>query len=402
MEPNHGEASWHRFWKEEIGLTQSARRNAKVPSNEMTAMLIIFVATNAFLTYPRYISRNAYEAAWMEPVLSGALTLILFLIVEFLLRKYFRNLDIVEVSKEVFGRFGAGCVALLFSLYFLCSTAAVMREFTENVVSTVLPATPLIFVGAVFMFAVGYIAYAGIEGICRASFIFLPLLLVGLVAVCLMTMNWWHPYFLLPLWGTGVDRVFVGSFQYASIFANVLLLTIIYPHVHDTRATRRMGVVSISVSTCLLVALMLTYHMVFPPEETGKTTFALYRLARIIHMGPFFQRLESIFVFLWVTAATIRMSVTLWGAAYLLSKAFNWSSYRPAIPSLVLISFSMGMWADSWVQVIDLDGKYLLRWGWTVVFALPLVILLLGSTVRAIRRDRADEHDDNGGRMRRA
>ncbi|GLV14529.1 putative spore germination protein YfkT [Alicyclobacillus hesperidum] len=366
-------------------MSQSARRNAKVPGSEMTAMLIIFVSTNAFLTYPRYISLNGYEAAWMEPVFSGVLTLILFFLVEQLLRRYFKNLDIVEVSKEVFGRFGAILIALVFSLYFLCSTAAVMREFTENVVSTVLPSTPILIVGAVFMFAVGYIVYGGIEGICRTAFIFLPILLVGLVAVCLMTVNWWHPYMLLPLWGTGPEQVLRGSLQYSSIFANVLLLTIIYPHVHDTSKMRRIGFVSIVVSTLLLVGLMLTYHMVFPAAETGKTSFALYRLARMIHLGPFFQRLESIFIFLWVTAATVRMAVTLWGCSYLLGKAFGWPTYRPAVPALVLLSFSLGMWPENWIQVINFDGTYLLRWGWIVVFAIPIAVLSIGAMVRSMR-----------------
>ncbi|EJY56160.1 spore germination protein [Alicyclobacillus hesperidum URH17-3-68] len=366
-------------------MSQSARRNAKVPGSEMTAMLIIFVSTNAFLTYPRYISLNGYEAAWMEPVFSGVLTLILFFLVEQLLRRYFKNLDIVEVSKEVFGRFGAILIALVFSLYFLCSTAAVMREFTENVVSTVLPSTPILIVGAVFMFAVGYIVYGGIEGICRTAFIFLPILLVGLVAVCLMTVNWWHPYMLLPLWGTGPEQVLRGSLQYSSIFANVLLLTIIYPNVHDTSKMRRIGFVSIVVSTLLLVGLMLTYHMVFPAAETGKTSFALYRLARMIHLGPFFQRLESIFIFLWVTAATVRMAVTLWGCSYLLGKAFGWPTYRPAVPALVLLSFSLGMWPENWIQVINFDGTYLLRWGWIVVFAIPIAVLSIGAMVRSMR-----------------
>ncbi|GLG01324.1 putative spore germination protein YfkT [Alicyclobacillus hesperidum subsp. aegles] len=366
-------------------MSQSARRNAKVPGSEMTAMLIIFVSTNAFLTYPRYISLSGYEAAWMEPVFSGVLTLILFFLVEQLLRRYFKNLDIVEVSKEVFGRFGAILIALVFSLYFLCSTAAVMREFTENVVSTVLPSTPILIVGAVFMFAVGYIVYGGIEGICRTAFIFLPILLVGLVAVCLMTVNWWRPYMLLPLWGTGPEQVLRGSLQYSSIFANVLLLTIIYPHVHDTSKMRRIGFVSIVVSTLLLVGLMLTYHMVFPAAETGKTSFALYRLARMIHLGPFFQRLESIFIFLWVTAATVRMAVTLWGCSYLLGKAFGWPTYRPAVPALVLLSFSLGMWPENWIQVINFDGTYLLRWGWIVVFAIPIAVLSIGAMVRSMR-----------------
>lgn len=374
------------------------QQKAKVPASELTAMLIIFVSTNAFLTYPRYISSAGFEAAWMEPIFSGVMTLILFLIVEWILRHYFHNLDIVEVCKELFGRVGAAIIALIFAAYFLCSTAAVVREFTENVVSTVLPSTPILLIGTTFMFAVGYIAYAGLEGICRTAFIFLPILLIGLVGVCLATMNWWHPSMLLPIWGTGINHVLAGSFHYSSIFTNVLLLTIIYPHAHDMRKMRKIGFFSITVSTLLLVALMLTYHMIFPAEETGRASFALYRLARLIHLGPFFQRLESVFIFLWVTSATVRMAVSLWGAAYLIGKAFGWPTYRPGIPALSLITLGMGMWMENWIQVINWDEKYLMHWGWLVVFALPLAILLLG--VLKAQWSRGRKGPDGNGRKR--
>lgn len=374
--------------------------NVQIPSNELTAMLVIFVATNAFLTYPRYVSNSAYEAAWMEPIISGLGTLVLFLVVEWILRKFFHHLDIVEVCKEVFGRMGAGLFAIIFAVYFLCSTAAVVREFSENVVSTVLPSTPILLIAAVFMFAVGYIAYAGLEGICRTAFIFLPILLIGIIGLCLMTMNWWHPDLLLPIWGKGADRVLSGSLQYSSIFANVLLLTIIYPHAHDPAQMRKIGFVSIVGSTLLLTALILTYHMVFPPTEMSKTSFAMYQLARLIYIGPFFQRLESVFIFLWVTSATVKMAITLWGAAYLIGKAFGWPTYRPGIPGLSLLVLAMSMWMGNWVQVIDWDGKYLLRWGWVVVFALPVFILLFGLLVNSLKSKEPRGPNPRGRRKR--
>ncbi|GMA63236.1 GerAB/ArcD/ProY family transporter [Alicyclobacillus fastidiosus] len=160
------------------------QQKARITANQLTAMLIIVVATNAFLTYPQYVSQSAYEAAWMEPIISGMMTLVLFFLVEWVLRKYFHQLDIVEVSKEIFGRIGAALIAIVFAAYFLCTTAVVVREFTENVISTVLPSTPILLVGGVFMAAVGYIAYAGLEGICRTAYIFLPILLIGLIGVC--------------------------------------------------------------------------------------------------------------------------------------------------------------------------------------------------------------------------
>jgi spore germination protein KB len=352
-----------------------AQENAIVGAKELIAMLILFVATNAFLMYPRYVSGSAFEAAWMEPVISGLGTLILFLIVERLLSKYFPGMDVVEVSVEAFTKWGAILIAIVFAAYFLLSTASVMRQFTENVITTVLPTTPLFIVSAVFVVAAGYIAHAGLEGICRTAYFVLPILVIGTLGLCLLTANWWKPMLLLPIWGTGIGHVLYGSVRYSSIFANVLLLCVIYPHAHDPRSFRSIGAISIVVSMVLLVAFIVTYHMVFPAAETGKTSFPLYQLARMIYLGRFIQRFESVFVFLWVTAALVKMAVTLWGAAYLLAKALDWPTLRPAIPALGCISFMLSVWGDSIVTVLQLDERYLIGWGWTIVFALPLLIV---------------------------
>ncbi|MCY0888142.1 MAG: GerAB/ArcD/ProY family transporter [Alicyclobacillaceae bacterium] len=364
------------------------KTTTKLASKELIAMLTIFVASNAFLMYPRYASQSALEAAWMEPLAAGLMTLLLFLVMEALLSKFFPGMDLVQVSQETFGKFITLLLTLIVVAYFVFSTASVVRQFTENVLITVLPSTPILFVGAVFMAAVAYIAFTGLEGICRTAYFVQPILVIGILGLCLMTANWWHPLYLFPIWGSGIVRVASGSFAYSSIFVNVLLLCIIFPHAHHPRDFRAIGVVSIVVSTVLLSAFLVCYHMVFPAHAAGKSSFALYELARMVYLGRFIQRLESVFVFLWVTAAIVKMSVTLWGAGYLLGRAIGWQTFRPAIPSLALLCFAISLWKADLLQVMALDQKYLMQWGWTVAFVLPIFIVLAGIVRHYARRGR--------------
>jgi len=302
-----------------------------------------------------------------------------------LLSANFPGMDIVEVSIEAFGKWVATIIAIIFAAYFLLDTAGVMRQFTENVISTVLPNTPILFVEFVFILAVGYITHCGLEGICRTAYFTLPILIVGTIGLCILTINWWHPLLLFPFWGTGINQILYGSFRYSSIFANVLLLCVIYPHAHNPKAFRAIGTTSILISTLLLVCFIVTYHMVFPATETGKSSFPLYQLARMVYLGRFIQRLESIFVFLWVTSAIVKMAVTLWGASYLLGKALNWPTSRPSVPILGLLSFAISMWAENVMDVLEFNDKYMLGWGWIIVFGLPLIIVISGAVIHNFR-----------------
>ncbi|MBX5436815.1 MAG: GerAB/ArcD/ProY family transporter [Alicyclobacillaceae bacterium] len=356
-------------------MSTQIQEKAKVGAKELTALMTMFVATNAFLSYPRYVTRTGLEAAWIEPLLSGAITLLVFLCVDSVIRRRFLGMDILEIAKESFGAPIAGLLAVLFAGWFLANTASVMRQFSENVITTVLPSSPILVIGLLFIAVVWYIAYTGLEGIARASFILMPILLIGTVGLSLATINWWHPLLLLPVWGNGPLQVLVGSFRYSSVFANVLLLSVIYPHAHDPNALRSVGVKSIIWSSLLLSLFIATFHMVFPAGESWKMSFSLYQLARMIDVGRFFQRLESIFVFLWVTSAVIRMALSLWAAAYFLGSAFRWPSFRPALPALAMLAFAASLMPANVNQVVDLDDMYLASWGWVVVFALPLMIV---------------------------
>lgn len=368
------------------GEVKPVSSKAKIGAKELTALLTMYVVPNAFLSYPSAVSLSGMEAAWMEPLLSGLIAMALFLVVQTLIRRYFKGLDFIEIAKEAFGRGFAILVALACAAYLLASTASVMREFEENVITTVLPLTPILVVGLLFILVVWYMAYCGLEGIARTSLILLPILVLGIVAVCLMTVNWWHPYLLLPFWGAGPEAVEAGSLRYSSIFANVLLVCILYPHAKDEKSFRRVGVVSILLSAILLSGFLAVYHMVFTPQQANHMTFHLYQLARMIFLGRFFQRMEAIFIFLWVTSAVVKMAFTLWATAYLLAKAFTWPVYRPILPALALGCFSVSMLPTDVMAAVQWEQQYLLSWGWTIVFALPFGVVSLASLRKRGRR----------------
>jgi len=359
---------------------------ARVGAKELTALLTVFTATHMFLDYPSYVSAKGMEATWMEPLLSGIGTLILFLIVEAVLSRRFPGMDIIEVCKITFGRFAAILIALIFAVYFILVTASVVRQFTENVVTTVLPSTPIIVISILFLLTVGYTAYCGLEAIARTALIVLPVLIVGVFLICFFTMNWWQPQQLLPIWGAGRKSIIWGSIKYASIFSNILLLCIIYPHLHQVKSLRKVGVTSIVSSTLLLTAFLLAYHMVFPAIQTDKVSFPMYQLARMIYLGRFIQRLESLFIFLWVAAAVIKMAICLWAAAYTLSSALKWQTFRPAIPALGLIVWSISMLWENLVSAMKFDEHILTPYGGYVVFGLPLFIVLMAAIIDGPRR----------------
>jgi spore germination protein KB len=366
-------------------LTQ-VQAKARVGAKELTAMLTVLVSSQVFLTYPRYVSASGIEAAWMEPILSGVISLVIFLFVDRMFSGRFIGMNIVDVSRLAFGRFGAVVIALTFSLFFLLLTANTMRQFTENVIATVLPTTPILVVSFLFIVTIGYVAHCGLEGVARISYIALPVAIIGIVALCLLTVNSWKPSYLFPYWGAGLQAIGIGSLRSSSVFVNVLLLCIIYPHANDPKALRQVGVVSTLLAVGMLTGFIVCYHMVFTPAETTQLASPMYSMARLIHVGRFVQRLESVFIFMWVSAAVVRMALTLWVSAYLLASAFAWPTYRPILPALGLICISASLLPNDVASVFIMDQEYVMRWSWILLFIVPVFILWAGMMRTAGRR----------------
>jgi spore germination protein KB len=367
---------------------QFVQNKARVGGKELTAAMTLLVASHTFLIYPQYASRYGLEASWMAPIVAAIISLGMFLVLDALISRFFRGQDLIEIAQTALGTFGGVLVALILALYFLVVTASVLREFVENVLTTVLPSTPILIAVLLFMLAVGYFAYLGLEGIVRTAFFTLPILLVGVLGLCLLTMNWWHPVLLFPLWGSGIPSVALLGFRTCSLFTNVLLLSIIYKHAHDPRELRRVGINSTLLAALVLSAFLLTYHMVFSEVPAVNISFPFYQLARLIYIGRFIQRLESIFVFLWVAAALIVMAVLIWGAAYVLSIGLRWPTFRPGVPALTLLCLSVALIPASVTHAIQFDYRLFLPWGWTMNFVFPTLVVLIA---RMRRPGRAQE-----------
>lgn len=322
----------------------------------------------------------------MEPLLSGIVSVLIFIVIDGMLRKKFPQQGIVEVCRETLGSFGACLISIAFALFFAILTASVMRQFTENVITTVLPNTPILVVGAAFMVAVVYVAYCGLEGVARVAYMAMPVLVVGILALCLMTWNWWEPTLLFPFWGNGLVHIIWGAGYTTSIFVNVVLLCMVRGHAHNPRDVRKAGITSIVLSTVVLTVFLLAYHMVFAPDEASKLTAPMYSLARSIYFGRFVQRLESVFIFMWVSAAVVKMAVTTWAAAYFLGACFGWPTYRPAIPAIGLFCWSLSMVPSDVAVVYRVDEQVLWRWGWIFTLLLPMLIAIVGILRKPRRR----------------
>ncbi|MFC4767638.1 GerAB/ArcD/ProY family transporter [Effusibacillus consociatus] len=341
---------------------------------ELFSLIVIAGVSDIFLSFPQQLVLYGGPAGWMIPLISMLFSLVVWGIMGPVLARR-REGNLVSLSRRYVGGWWAGIVSLLVVIFLLLYTASTMRLFTETVITTVLPKSPISFVAVPFLLAVVYYAYMGVEGLSRVAWFLTPWLLIGLVALLALNGNWVNPEYMFPFWGNGIVNLLIDGASFTGMFINILFLAILASLLRNPKDSVRIGIWNIVVVGIAYALVTLVFIMVFSPEAATRSPFPMYQLGRLIYAGRFIQRLEAAFVFIWVAMALIKLSLSIWISSYLIAAASGMPVYRPLVFPIALIVYSLSFAVGSFPEMLEWNNL-LLRRSWTVVIGLPLLTLV--------------------------
>ncbi|KEO82020.1 GerAB/ArcD/ProY family transporter [Tumebacillus flagellatus] len=357
---------------------------------ELLALSVIASIADVSLFYPQQLVLQGSSAGWMIPLFSMLITLGVWALAGPVFAREKKE-DLITLCEKTLGRFAARTMCVVIAVYMMLDMVTLSRTFTEAVVTTVLPRSPISFVAVPFFLTVAYCAWKGLEGLSRLALVFWSWLAVGLGALLVLNLNWMRPDKIFPILGFGVTPLLTGSGLFLSVFVNLLVLTLFGSRLRKQEELRTMGFLSIIAIGMTYLLVTLVFVIVFSPEAAMRSPFPLYQLGRLIYIGRFIQRLEAAFVFIWVVMAVLKMATTLLISTYLFATVFRMPVFRPLVASTALIVFALSFYTRSFVETIAFNNKYIVTWSWAVVVGIPL---LVATAVRFKRRKEEREHEE--------
>lgn len=351
-------------------------RDGHIGYNEAIALAVTFIASKIFFTFPGNMVRHGDTAVWLLTILSGFFAGLGWLIIDRLMSR-FPGKSLVEVSEEA-----AGCVigctlSLGVFLFFMVINATVLREFTETIIATILPQTPISIVTIAVLIGVLYASYLGLEAVARTCFLMSPFILVALVALMAGVLPFAKLYFLAPFLGPGpVDLVKDGAIL-SSYFGEILVLALIFPAFRKPGNFKKVGMWALIIALVLMTGIVMIFKMVFPHPEAIATAYPMYQMARLVTFGRFVQRVESILFFIWIFGALLSLSIGFYASAVTLARTLRLPVYRPLLFPLAILLFSVSLLAPDFLTSLRLDENYLANWGTLPAFGIPLLLLFL-------------------------
>lgn len=319
----------------------------KISIFEFMLLIVLFEIGTAIVVIR---GADAKQNAWLAVIIATMFGIMLF-------SMYFKSFlwkegSLYEILMACFGKKIGKVFSSVYTVYFIYLASRGLRDFTELLVSVVLPQTPIEFSSILFMTVSAYTLYLGFEVFSRTTVIFAPYIFVLLGAVTLFL--WVNKSIdltnLQPILGDGITPVFKAIFPdlLTFPFGELIVFTIILPQVVNVKKKFRHILLAIYTSGLIITVTIILNVSVLSESGYLRANFPLLSSAREISIANFLERIDAFVVFIVMLGVFTKVSIFLYcalkGLEAIYQQPYRYFAFPISMLSAafsVLIAFSL-------------------------------------------------------------
>lgn len=348
---------------------------------EATCMVLVLMITKIFYTSFSIIVEIEGTAAWYGTLISCLVSLFFFYLL-YLLMKRFPGHNITQIFEIVLGKIAGKAVTLIFSAYILYYSAANLREFIEMIKTYNLPYTPPSILIFGFIAVAAILAYYGLEGLARTTgILFIPVIL-GVILILVLASPLYDIDYIKPYLGYGIKETLIASFLRSSSYEEFFSLAIMINSLHGLKAFKKIGTSCIIITGIIFSVNLLCYLMSFIYSLGIENLSGLFQMSRLIYFSRYVQRLESIFLFSWIIASLLSVSISFYISISVYNSAFEINDHRPVIYPFAFLLFMLTLLPQNISEVIQINFRIIRQYSMFFVYFVPVIVLIIAVITR--------------------
>jgi len=359
-----------------------SRQQPVVGVSEAITVLFIFISAKVLLTHIILVLHAGMNAAWAIPILDTAVALLGVWLLVSLLDRY-SGRDLVQIGEHLTGPY----VNLLFSLFYLAvflgGAGLALRAASERMVAGFLPDTPISVVAFSFLLGSTVVSYLGLEAVTRSARFLAGVLVVSALALAVLTVPMWQLHVFFPLWGAGPWKLLLGALANTGDFVQILLLGLIAPFLPASKI-KHVGVWGVVIGGFFIFLFILLPLLIFTFPAASELTLPSFEVARIISIGRFGQRLEIVFMPIWVFGNLIFLAISLYAGAAVLTSLCRLNDVRPFVLAVAALVMTVAFVPQNVAQTTYWSHRYLSQYS----FGVLVVVLLFLHAAGAFKKGR--------------
>ena len=283
--------------------------NYKIGKLEAILLIMIVMMNKILFNIPKEIIKQSKTGA---PINIIFITICAIIIVFFIckLLKKFPNEDIIDIAEYLGKKKLQIPIGLLFMILFSITIVTVIYKFTNLLKMLYFSSTPALLLFIAFFVCIGFANKIGFRGIVKANALICIILLASILIILYGTFEDYSPNRLYPILGKNIYITFIQGTQNIFAFGGLLYLFFIKPLLKNKDDFKKVAIISILLSSFFLLSTATTLIMLFPFITESEELMSMYLLTRSIVFGEFFQRIDAVFIFLWLIASFSYLSIS--------------------------------------------------------------------------------------------
>ncbi len=357
---------------------------SKIGTLEAIMLVLTIIITHTILSLPREILVLTKSATIINLIFVSILAILFsYLIVR--LMKNFAGSDIIDISEYLGGKIFKNIVGIIFISFFLISSSILLRSFCESLKIIYYPMTNIVFIIGLFILAVCAANRLDFNASLKTNLLIVPLVLASIVFLFFANMNKFVPERAFPIFGDGLFNTFVIGLVNLSSFGGITFLYFLPPYLKQPEKMKKVALISIGLSAIYLILCVATLLFMFSFFMNTNEITPLYNATRYIEFGSFFQRLESIFLLIWILAFACYLSITSKFALSIFKKVTNIETKKPLIDICGILIFGISLVPKNYAISDKFETQIYPYFVLAITFALGISILILANIMKKRR-----------------
>lgn len=350
----------------------------KLGNFEAVSIILTVVITHAILTLPKSILSESGSSCLLNILYVSIIAFIFCIVVAKLLGK-FPGLDIIDISKGLGGSILQRIMGFLFLAYIVFVTAILLRIFANCLQVVYYPMTDLVYI--ILLFVIGIILACTLKrgSVFKANLIIVPIAVLSIIFLFVANSKYFNFENIFPILGNGINATFVSGTSNLYAFGGIIFVFLLPSLLKKPKQLKKISLTSVVISSAYLLLAIATLLFMFNSLSFENKLIPLYAAVRHIEFGVFFQRLDSIFLLIWILAFFCYFGNNVTFSMEIFKKVTNIKNSRLIIIPFVLLILACSLLLKDEAITKFLEStvyKYLF---WIFVIGINLGILVLAA-----------------------
>lgn len=350
-----------------------------ISMRQVLTLLFSALLSPAIRLLPGRTAEAAGTAAWLSSLAALPVLLGLCWVLFSLLRPAEGKppVGLAGVLVEVFGRPVGKTLCVLYLLWGIFLLCANTRLVALRFLSTSYRNAPLGLFMVVLLAVTLWLTLKPVRVLARVGEIFYLALAIGLGAALFFGAFQIRPRNVLPVWVEDVPGVLSGAVPVLGLLGYAVFAAFMSEHVRPRAGDRRHALRWAAVFCVVLTALQLVCLGSFGPGLTIRMDSPFFMMVKGIGVEGTFQRVESLFISLWVLSDLALLAFLSSACASLVKSTFARPSRRCGTVVIVIVALLGALLLFPDVFLLDKITRWIILPGNLIFgFLLPALTLL--------------------------